>query len=270
MNKLPLSVFIICQNEADRIGLVLESVIELADEIIIVDSGSEDETLDIARRFTDKVFYRKWEGFGQQKVYAESLCKHDWILNLDADEVLLDRVKLSIREIFSLPAESRKASYSLDIRHVSIMAKSLQPRPFGPRNVTPRLYNRNKAGFKNSAVHDKVINFDGSTPGVLKGPVAHISLKSFSHMWEKIRSYSELQASEWVRKGRRVSGFQILYDPIFFFIKNYFFRRLFLVGTEGLVISIALSAGRALRIGMAIEINSKEAKYANKSGTPFK
>lgn len=257
MSKLPLSVFIICQNEADRIGLVLESVAGLADEIIIVDSGSEDETLEIARRFTDKVFYRKWEGFGQQKVYAESLCKHEWILNLDADEVLLDEVKNSITELFSLSAESRKASYSLDIRHVSIMAKSLQPRPFGPRNLTPRLYNRNRAGFKDSAVHDKVVNFDGSAPGVLKGAVAHISLKSFSHMWEKIRSYSELQAHEWVNKGRRVSAFQLFYDPPFFFVKNYFLRRLCFIGAEGLVMSFALSAGRALRIGMAIELRTR-------------
>lgn len=260
MNKLPLSVFIICQNEADRIGLVLESVADLADEIIIVDSGSEDETLEIARRFTDKVFYRKWEGFGQQKVYAESLCKNEWILNLDADEILLDRVKRSIAEVFDLPPEARKASYSLDIRHVSIMAKHLQPRPFGPRNLTPRLYNRNRAGFKDSSVHDKVINFDGSTPGILKGPVAHISLKSFSHMWEKIRSYSELQAHEWVRKGRKVSPFQLLYDPLFFFFKNYFLRRLCFIGAEGLVMSFALSAGRALRIGMAMEL-SKRAQH---------
>ncbi|QEW08097.1 glycosyltransferase family 2 protein [Nitrincola iocasae] len=258
MNKLPLSVFIICYNEVDRITLVLESVKDIADEIIIVDSGSTDGTLEIIKEYTDKIFFKEWEGFGAQKTYAESLCKHDWILNLDADEILLDEIKKSIAKVFDIPNSERNASYSLDIRHVSLMSKSIKPNFFSPRNITPRLYNKNKAGFNNSTVHDKVINFDRSKPIKLKGAVAHISTKSFSHMWEKIRTYSELQAYKWVEDGRNVTYFQLIYDPFFFFIKNFFIRRLCFVGAEGLVMSFALSAGRALRIGMALELKNRK------------
>ena len=258
MKKIPLSVFIICENEEDRITLVLESIKDLANEIIIIDSGSTDGTLELAKAYTDKIYHKDWEGFGAQKKYGESLCQNDWILNLDADEVLLEDVKESIRLVFGLPENKRASSYSLDIRHVSFMNKNMTPKPFGPRNITPRLYNKNKAGFKDSTVHDKVVNFDNSKPIKLKGAVAHISTKSFSHMWKKILTYSELQAQKWVNDGRNVTYFQLIYDPLFFFFKNFFIRRLCFIGAEGLVMSIALSAGRALRIGLTLELKRKQ------------
>ncbi|WP_237153659.1 glycosyltransferase family 2 protein [Oryzibacter oryziterrae] len=260
VSKSPLSIFIICQNEADRLPLVLESIKDLEADLVVVDSGSTDGTVDIARRYTDRVFHRAWEGFGPQKVFAEAQCRHDLILNLDADEVLLDEVKASIRAIQALPDDKRAAAYSLRIRHVSLLAPTLKPGLFNPTNITPRLYDRRRAGFKSSTVHDKVITHDGSKPVTLKGDVAHISMKSFSQMWEKIKAYSELSAVDWVSKGRNPSSIRLLFDPPFFFFKNYFIRRLFAVGVEGFVIAIILSAGRALRIGMAKELYERKAK----------
>jgi len=257
MARLPLSIFIICQDEADRLPLVLDAVADLSDDIVIVDSGSTDGTQEVARRYTDRVFHRDWTGFGEQKVYAESLCRHDWILNLDADEVLLDEVKDSIRVALSTPEAERPAAYSLRIRYVSRLAASLQPGLFNPTNVTPRLYDRRRAGFQSSAVHDKVEIRDGSKPVTLKGDVAHISMKSFAHMWDKIRSYSELSARDWAEKGRNPSSLRLVADPVWFFVKNYFLRRLFAVGAEGFVIAVCLSAGRALRIAMTWEERRK-------------
>lgn len=253
MSPSPLSIFLICKDEADRLELVLEALNGLTDDLVVVDSGSTDGTLDIARRYTDRVYHRDWTGFGEQKVYAEGLCRYDWVLNLDADEVLLDEVKDSIRAVFARPEAERVAAYSLRIRHVSRLAASLQPGLFNPTNVTPRLYDRRRAGFKSSAVHDKVEIRDGSKPLVLKGDVSHISMKSFAHMWDKIRSYSELSARDWVAKGRNPSIARLIADPVWFFFKNYFIRRLFAVGAEGLVIAVSLSAGRALRIAMTWE-----------------
>lgn len=259
MSPLPLSVFVICKDEADRLELVLEALAGLTDDLVIVDSGSTDGTLDIARRYTTRVHHRDWTGFGEQKVYAEGLCKYDWVLNLDADEVLLDEVKASIRAVFALPEEARAAAYSLRIRHVSRLAPSLRPGFFNPTNVTPRLYDRRRAGFKSSAVHDKVEIRNGTRPVTLKGDVAHISMKSFAHMWDKIRSYSELSARDWAEKGRNPSVARLVADPVWFFVKNYFIRRLFAVGAEGFVIAISLSAGRALRIAMTWEERRKGA-----------
>lgn len=246
--KLPLSIFIICCNEVERIGLVLDSVQDLCDDIVVVDSGSTDGTLELVKKYTDRVYHKDWEGFGAQKVYGESLCKQDWILNLDADEILLDDVKDSIREVFDVSEEDRESAYSLRICHVSHLSKSRKPHRFCPVNVTPRLYDKKHAGFKDSTVHDKLVVFKRGAIPVLGGCVAHISLKSFSHMRDKIKSYSELQANAWFDKGRKPSLFKLLYDPPAFFLKSYFLRRLCFVGYEGLVISKAISFGRAQRI----------------------
>ncbi len=253
MSFLPLSIFIICCNEVERIGQVLESIKDFSDDIVIVDSGSTDGTLELVKRYTDRVYHKDWEGFGQQKVYGESLCKHNWILNLDADEILLESVRQSIRDLFQQKEETRGGAYALRICHVSSLSNTLTPSRFCPVNVTGRLYDKRRAEFKDSAVHDKLVVFDGSQPVTLDGDVAHISLKSFSHMWAKIETYSTLQAQDWFDKGRKPTFLQLIYDPPFFFLKNYLIRRLCFVGVEGFMIAIALSAGRALRIAMTIE-----------------
>lgn len=250
---LPLSIFIICHNEEDRIGRVLESIKGFADDLVIVDSGSTDKTLGIAKSYTERVLHRDWEGYGQQKVYAEKQCKHDWILNLDADEILLDDVKDSIRRVFEMDADKRAAAYSLRFCNVSSFSKTLKPNPFAPVNITPRMYDRNRAGFKDSAVHDKVVTYDGSKPEILSGDVAHISFKSFSHVWEKTKFYAELQAEDWYKKGRKPGWLRTIFDPPIFFLKQYFLRRFCFIGLEGLVISLILAAGRVMRIGMTME-----------------
>ena len=250
---LPLSVFIICCNEVERIGDVLESVKDLSDDIIIVDSGSTDGTLALVKKYTDCVYHKEWEGFGPQKVYAESLCKHNWALNLDADEILLPSVKRSIRNVFDIAEEKRGSAYSLRICHVSHLSKSQNPSLFCPVNVTPRLYDRKHAGFKDSTVHDKLVVFKRQKIKTLKGDVAHVSLKSFDHLRKKITHYSTLQAQAWFDKGRKPPFAQYFYDPAVFFLKNYFLRRLCFVGYEGLMISIILSQGRIQRIQLTPE-----------------
>ncbi|MBL4589374.1 MAG: glycosyltransferase family 2 protein [Alphaproteobacteria bacterium] len=245
---LPLSIFIICCDEVERIGLVLESVKNLSDDIVIVDSGSTDGTLELVKKYTDRVYHKNWEGFGQQKVYGESLCRHDWILNLDADEILLDDIRKSIKHVFDTPETERAGAYSIRICHVSHLSKSKKPQLFCPVNITPRLYDKKRAGFKDSTVHDKLVVFNRGKMDVLKGRVAHLSLKSFAHMRKKIKSYSELQAQAWFEKGRKSSLLTLLYDPPAFFLKSYFLRRLCFVGYEGLMISLAITSGRTQRI----------------------
>ncbi len=107
MAPLPISCFIIAKNEADRIGRTLASVRELADEIVVIDSGSTDGTQDIARAAGARVIFNAWPGFGQQKRFGEDQCRHDWLLNLDADEVVSGTLDASIRAVFaSLPPQA--------------------------------------------------------------------------------------------------------------------------------------------------------------------
>ena len=250
---LPFSISIICHNEKSRLEKVLQSIAGLAEDVVIVDSGSTDGTIELAKTYTKRVMHRDWEGYGQQKVFAEQQCTFDWILNLDADEILLGEVKANIRKVFEVDEEKRAAAYSLRFCNVSSLAKSLKPHPLAPVNVTPRLYNRKKAGFNDSAVHDKVVTYDGSKPKVLAGDVAHISFKSFGHVWEKTQFYAELQAEDWYKKGRNPGWLRLMFDPPTFFFKQYFLRRFCFLGLEGLVISLILAAGRVLRIGLTME-----------------
>ncbi len=254
MITLPLSVFIIARDEAERLPDTLAALRGLTDDLIVVDSGSTDGTADIARAAGARVVHRAWEGFGPQKVFGQGLCRHDWILNLDADEVPLPDVLAAIRGVFAVPEAQRPAAYALRICYVSRFARTLEPRPLAPVNITPRLYDRRRAGFRtDSVVHDKVVTHDGSRAPVLPGRVAHRTLRSYAHMWGKIAHYAELQAAERFAKGRRPRPAALLYEPPAFFLKHLFLRRLAFVGWEGVVVAGALAAGRALRIGMTME-----------------
>lgn len=256
-----LSVFIICKNEAERIGMVLAAVKPLSDDIVVVDSGSTDATLEIASKYTDRIYHRDWTGFGDQKVYAESLCRYDWILNLDADEVVTPEVLSAITEVIKSDPRNLRMNpgYELRVTMVSRLSPHQKPSRLAPYNYTGRFYDRRYAGFSSNAVHDKLT--DRVTGSVrfprLKGDVLHYSIKSYSHMWQKIGRYSLLQAEEWYRKGRKVPVYSILWTVPFFFIKHYLFRRQFALGFEGLVVAIALTAGRALRVIMLKELEKR-------------
>ena len=100
--RLPLSCFIIAVNEADRIAPVIESVVGWVDEVVVIDSGSTDGTQDLAEKLGARVIHHAWPGFGPQKRYGEDQCRNDWVLNLDADEVMSEEL---IREIIALFAE---------------------------------------------------------------------------------------------------------------------------------------------------------------------
>ena len=105
-DKLPISCFIIAQNEADRINKTINYVKDLVNEIIVIDSGSTDGTQEIAENLGCKVLYNKWNGFGPQKRFGEDCAKNKWLLNLDADEYLSNDLQLEIRDIFSKNLES--------------------------------------------------------------------------------------------------------------------------------------------------------------------
>jgi glycosyltransferase involved in cell wall biosynthesis len=256
-----LSVFIICENEAERIGMVLESVKNLSQDIVVVDSGSTDGTLEIVSRYTDRIFHRDWTGFGDQKVYAEGLCKYDWILNLDADEVITPEASSSIKKVIAEDPKNlgQSPGYELRVTMMSRLTVRQQPSILAPYNYTGRFYDRRYAGFSSNAVHDKLTNRDTGSVSFprLKGDILHYSIKSYSHMWEKIGRYSQLQAEEWHRKGRKAPLYSIVWIVPFFFIKHYLFRRQFALGFEGLVVAVALTAGRALRVIMLKELERR-------------
>src|SRR5438105_2601638 len=115
IDKLPISVFIIALNEADRIGCAIESVREWVDEIIVIDSGSSDDTVKLADSMGARVLYHAWKGYGLQKRFGEEQCRNRWLLNLDADEEITPALAEEIQGLFA-DGEPELAGFILRIR----------------------------------------------------------------------------------------------------------------------------------------------------------
>ena len=265
--SLPISVFIICYNEIERMEIVLQSVSKLSTDIVVVDSGSTDGSVELAKKYTDRVFYREWTGFGEQKVFAESLCRYNWVLNLDADEVLSEELLERISKIvIADPSNTKRASgFELRVTMMTGLQDKKKVRILAPFNYTGRFYDKRYAGFSDSSVHDKLTDkLSGSVRFPrLKGYIYHYSIKNYHHMWCKIGDYSKLQADVWVKKGRKPRVWMAFFEGPLFFLKHYFARRLFALGSQGFVIALSLTAGRVLRRVIAHEIYSKRINLKN-------
>lgn len=257
--KLPLSVFIIAKNEEDRIYDSIKSVVDWVDEVIVIDSGSGDDTVNIARDAGAKTYFKEWEGYGKQKSYGESLCHHDWVLNIDADERISSNLKNEIYNLFNSKNLDLYNGYRMK---VVIMHHRFRPLflRFNPHNWCLRLYNRNDATYKTNSVHDSVIFKKSSIKKVkkLNGLVYHYSFRSYAHAVEKINFYSTMQAEDIVKKGRKILSVRIIFEPFYSFIKAYIFRCYFLWGTDGIIEATIYAFARTLRLAKAIELYNKK------------
>jgi len=252
---LPLSVFIISKNEEDRIVKAIQSVRELADEIIIVDSGSTDSTLKVAKEAgADKVIYNEWKGYGPQKAYAESLCKHDWVLNLDSDEEVTEKLSKEIRDVMTgIFEQTEQDTYAYKLK-IKIMPRFLKKLPyFGPQDIVIRLYNKNFASYHTSIIHDSVIVKQGKIK-LLNSPVLHNCFRSYRHALEKINYYSDLQAADLYRKKRNPSNLRILIEPIWSFLKSYILNKYIFLGIEGFIEAMIYSYSKTLRLAKTREL----------------
>lgn len=250
MDKLPISVFIIAKDEEDRIPLSIKSVISWVDEVIVIDSGSSDDTVKVSENLGAKVLFRKWQGYGPQKVYGESICTNDWILNIDADEEISDSLKNEIIDIYKDGFKFN--AYKLKIKMVMRFAS--KPGIFAPMHNRVRLYNKNFAGFKDSTVHDSVVVKDGEKIGQLKGDVNHRSFRSYKHAIEKINRYSTMQAEDMIKRGKIPSPFRILLEPLFAFLKGYFLKRYIFLGMDGFIEACIYTFARVIRLSKTREL----------------
>jgi glycosyltransferase involved in cell wall biosynthesis len=265
---MQLSVVIITFNEEANIGRTLESVQPLvADgkgEIIVVDSGSNDRTVEIARSFGAKVFVEEWKGFAAQKNSAIEKAAGEWILSLDADEesdsALTDEIgwllqAIPVWEQHGFPAGDDRVAKELrdrgteigldeeDLNGFSIPRKNfflgrwVRFGGFWPDSKL-RLFRRGTGSFENRMVHEDVA-LDGTTSAVQRGALLHHSYPTLSDYIEHMNRYSSLGAEMVVAKGPvRFSFINIVLRPVFTFIYNYFFRLGFLDGREGLLLHI--------------------------------
>lgn len=223
-----ISVVIITKNEETNIKGCLESVL-WADEIIVVDSGSTDKTIQICNEFNVKLFMQEWEGFAEQKKYALSLASNEWVLSLDADE----RVSRELSdEILQLVSQDFAGYYIK--RDNYFLGKLIKGSDWG-NDYQLRLFIKDKTSLNKRLVHEK-FEVEGQT-SQLKNTISHYSYRNLKDAFVKINHYSTLEAIEKQDK-RSSSWFAILLTPLIAFIQIYVLKRGFIDGFHGLLVGI--------------------------------
>ncbi|MBI5407894.1 MAG: glycosyltransferase family 2 protein [Nitrospirae bacterium] len=226
----PVSVVIITKDEDQNIEDALKSVSD-AQEIIVVDAFSADKTVEICRKYTDKVYQLEWQGFARQKQTAVDYAKGQWVLVLDADERVTPELKSEIVQAIS----NTDSSGFYIPRENYFIGKWIKHGGWWPDH-TLRLFRKDKGRFEIREVHEKVV-VDGKTSH-LKNPLKHFTYRSMSDFIARAENYSTLAARELKKKGRCAGVFSLTVKPLATFLKMYFLRLGFLDGTRGLILAV--------------------------------
>ena len=227
---MKLTVTVITRNEAANIEAAIASA-EWADEIVVVDSESTDDTAARARRLGARVDVRPWPGYGAQKNYAASIASHDWILSLDADERVTPELAAEIRALVA----SEPARRGYRVRRVTrYLGRWIRSTDWYP-DYQLRLYDRRAGTWTSRRVHESVA-LDGE-PGALRHELQHYPYRDISHHLATIDRYTTLAAEQWIEEGRRVSLGGLALHPPFAFFRNYVLRGGIRDGRAGLIVS---------------------------------
>jgi glycosyltransferase involved in cell wall biosynthesis len=225
-----ISAIVITFNEEKNIQRCLESL-NWADEIVVVDSFSRDRTKEIASSFTDKILDVEWQGFGKQKEIARTKTSYDWVLSVDADEVISEKLKEEIKSVIN-------KNDSLDGYYIprlsNFLGKWIKHSDWYPDYVL-RLFKKDKARFDESLVHEKLI-LEGKT-GFLNNEILHYTDPDISHYLLKMDKYTTLSAKKLLAEGKSLTLFDLLFRPMAIFFKMYLFKSGFLDGWQGFLLA---------------------------------
>lgn len=229
---MKITATVITLNEEHNIAAALESL-SWADEIIVVDSESADRTVEIARRFTDRVFVRPWPGYSAQKNFAAAQATNDWIFSLDADERVSEELALEIEQLKGGGGDPQAAGFEMP-RLTFYLGRWIKHSGWYPDHKL-RLHNRNRARWRGEFVHES-LEADGKVER-LSGNILHYTVRDASEHHLRMDRYTTLAAQQAFAQGRRASVGSILLSPIAVFLRSYFFKLGFLDGIQGLAIA---------------------------------
>jgi len=247
-----ISVFLVVKNEALNIDRVLKSV-EGFDDIVVVDSGSQDETMALASKYTNRLYHHEWQGMAQQKEYAKSLCKNDWVLNLDADEELTTELKQQIIEL---------VSQNNDVSGADILIQEffmgLPGHLSAKMNSHVRLFRKSMASYGAERFHESAV-----VSGKIKhltGFINHYGEKSIEIKIDKSNKYSSGKALDKFDHGKQSDFMKLLLIFPLMFVKSYLLRRNFLNGRRGFIGSMINAFYAFLKEAKLYELELKQKK----------
>ncbi len=229
-NALPLSVCIITFNEEENIGKCLQSV-QWVDDIVVVDSGSEDRTCELAEGYGARVIHRDWPGHKEQKQYATDQAKYDWVLSLDADEEVTAELAGAIQRTFQGGSPDPYTGFTVN-RVNYYLGRWHKYGSFQP-DVRLRLYNRKTTRWGGTNPHDRVLS-PGKTQH-LKGNLLHSPYKNLADHVDYMNRYTDIMATEKLKEGTKGAFGKAIFHPAFKFFRDYFLKRGFMDGKAGFV-----------------------------------
>lgn len=249
----PLSAVLITYNEAQNIGPTLERL-QWCDEILVVDSGSTDQTKAIAEQLGARVIEHAFEGFGQQKQFAIEQAVNDWVLSVDADEWVSEELATAIQQL--LKEKSGDMTAAEVARKTVYLGKRLRYGPSIGDNLV-RLFDRRKASFTDAKVHEQVAVKEGKVLK-LKGDLLHFPYASVHHHLEKMNYYTTVAARQGFERGKRTGRWGIPFRAIMGFKKFYFFKLGFLDGFAGLAWAVFTGYYRFLKYVKLYELQKRK------------
>lgn len=225
-----ISVTVITFNEEANLPACLDSV-RWVDEIVIVDSGSSDGTIEIAKKYTDKVLYHDWPGYAAQKNWAIEQAANDWILSLDADEIVPASLKEEIQDV--LGSGSPCPGYYIPRKNF-FLGRWIRYGGWYP-DYTVRLFDKRKGRFSAREVHEAV-HVTGNS-GYLLTPMEHYTYKTLSDYQERVARYASLSALEMKREGKSFHRLDLWARPVWTFLRMYLLQQGFRDGVYGLLLA---------------------------------
>jgi glycosyltransferase involved in cell wall biosynthesis len=247
-----LSLCVITRDAAADLALCIASV-PFAGEVLVVDSGSRDHTVEIARDHGARVIEQAWLGFGAQKNFAIAQAVHDWVLCLDADERLSPELAREIERVFAPGQPPRAVAYAMARRNRFLGRWLAHGEGYPDWNT--RLFDRRHGRWSEDAVHEHVLA-DGAVER-LEGDLLHASAESLEHYLDKQNRYTTLQAQALHRRGERASAARMVLSPLVRFLRFYILQLGFLDGVPGLV-HIAIGCGNSfMKYAKLRELNTR-------------